>query len=570
MVEGVAWGESSSEIFRDVTAGAGLEQRHHSGRSGDFYFVEMNGAGVALLDYDNDGDLDLFFPQGHGLPSAKPGDSADAPGGRLWRNQLTETGSLRFLDVTAQSRIEAKGYGMGVAVGDVDDDGFVDLYLTNFGPNQLWRNRGDGTFEDITAKADVDENRWSLPAIFFDYDLDGHLDLFVGNYVDFTLATHRTCPQPTGRADYCGPLSWQPQGDSLFRNLGNGRFEDVSRRSGIGALVGNGMGALCGDFDADGRPDLIVANDQMVNRLWHNQGDGTFADQGLLAGVAVNGEGRPEASMGIAAGDFDNDGDEDLFLSHIRQETNTLLRNNGAGLFEDVTAASGLGPPSWDFTGFGTGFLDYDNDGWLDVLVVNGAVRSIDSLVQARDAYPLHQRDHLYRNLGNGRFEQVGQATAAFTASAVSRGAAFGDLDNDGDTDVVIANNSGAARLLLNGVGQDRHWLGLRLLGGPGPRDMIGAWVEITRPEAPSLWRRLRMAGSYLSSSDPRILVGLGQDPRVGDVRVQWPDGTWERFVVAGVDRYQTLHRGKGSKIGASGAAAGEIPKAPSPAGERP
>ena len=563
-------------IFHDATAESGLDFVHRSGQDGRLLFVEMNGSGLALLDFDGDGDLDLFFPQGHRLdPEPKAAPPGKEARGRLYRNDLEAPGAMpRFVDVTETSGLDARGYGMGAAAADYDNDGDIDLYLSNFGSNQLWRNRGDGTFEDVTTRAGVDDPRWSLPAVFFDYDRDGWLDLFVANYVDYTLATHRVCSRPTGAPDYCGPLAWRGETDRLWRNRGDGTFEDVTVRAGLGRARGNALGALAADFDGDGWSDLFVANDQMVNFLWRNQGDGTFVDDALLAGVAVNGEGHPEASMGVSAGDYDADGDEDLFMTHIRGETHTLYRHEGNGFFDDVTGASGLGPPSWELTGFGTAFLDFDNDGRLDLLAVDGAVRILEALEQAGDPRPLRQVDQLFHNLGDGRFEVLGErAGAAFGRATVSRGAAVGDLDDDGDPDVVILDNDGPARLLIDTVGQDRPWLGLRLL--TARRDALGAWVGVSlaRREAGAdttpRWRRVRAQESFASSRDPRLLFGFGDlaEKTAGGtvegatvegatvegatVEVHWPDGRGERFWVEGLGRYHTLRQGEGENLAA-------------------
>jgi enediyne biosynthesis protein E4 len=528
----------------------GLDFVHVNGRSGRFYIVEVVGSGAALFDYDGDGDLDLFLVQGGSLDErggARPSD-------RLYRNDLEVLPSgerrLRFTDVTAAAGIESTAYGMGVAVGDVDGDGRPDLYVTDFGPNRLLRNRGDGTFEDVTAASGTDDPRWSVPAVFFDYDGDGDDDLYVGNYVDFTLATHKVCISETGAQDYCGPLSYHPETDRLFRNRGDGTFEDVSAASGVGAAAGATLGAQAADFDGDGLPDLYVANDQSENFLWHNRGDGTFSDEALLAGCALNGEGKAEASMGVDAADFDGDGDLDLFVTNLTRESNTLWVNEGGGLFRDATVPSGLDAPSWPYTGFGAAWLDYDNDGRLDLAVVNGAVYVIPELARQGDPFPLHQPNQLFRQTADGRFEDVTAAAGpAFALSKVSRGAAFGDVDNDGDTDVVVVNNGGPVRLLLNRVGQDRPWLGLRLVAGEPPRDAIGAQVAVVRRGAPTLRRRVRTDGSYASASDPRVLVGLGEGADVERLEVTWPDGAEEVFEPPPLGRYTTLRRGTGKAI---------------------
>ena len=379
--------------------------------SGEHYFNEIMGGGAALFDFDNDGDLDLYLLQGRELgPDLTFAPPAGMPlTDRLYRNDLQPGGgaTLRFTDVTEASGIEAAGYGMGVATGDFDNDGWTDLYVTNFGSNQLLRNRGDGTFDDVTAASGADDPRWSVAATFFDFDRDGWLDLYVGNYVDYSLEGHTPCPLPSGVLTYCAPGAYPPATDSLFRNRGDGTFEDVSASSGIGAEAGSGLGAVAADFNGDRWIDLYVANDLMWNRLWINRGDGSFADNALLAGVAVNREGQPEAGMGVDAGDFDGDGDPDIVVSHLEQETNTLYVNGGAGLFRDQSASSQLGPPSLPFTAFGIGWIDYDNDSWLDVLVVNGAVIGMDALIRAGDPYPLRQTDQLFRNLGDGSFAEV-------------------------------------------------------------------------------------------------------------------------------------------------------------------
>jgi hypothetical protein len=538
----------------------GLDFVHWNGMTGKLYFPEIMGAGAALLDYDNDGDLDLYLVQGRLLdPGASPSDAllpppADRPlGDRLLRNDLT-IGSdgappvLRFTDVTEEARIGESGYGMGVATGDYDNDGWIDLYVTGFGSNRMLRNGGDGTFEDVTARTGTDDPRWSTSAAFVDYDLDGWLDLYVCNYVDFRLANHKECVNVTGARDYCAPGAYSPVPDRLFHNRGDGSFEDVSLPSRVAVESGPALGVIPADFDRDGDPDLYVANDQKPNFYWVNQGDGTFRNEALLAGVAVNAAGNPEASMGVDAGDFDADGDLDLFKTNLRGETNTLYVNDGHGMFTDRTVDSGLGPPSIPLTGFGTAWFDLDNDGWLDLLTVNGAVTALED-ARTGDVYqPYRERNQLFRNLGNGRFEEVsGRAGAAFDFEGVGRGAAFGDVDNDGDVDVLVTYNSGPARLLINDIGNRAHWLGLRLQGGRPPRDVFGARVGVRVAERPTLWRQVTTAGSYCSANDPRIVVGLGEAREVDLVRVEWPGGDVEEWTDVPIDRFTTLVRGEGA-----------------------
>ncbi len=543
---------SSVEPLVDRARELGIDFVQFNGMSGEYYFAEHMGSGGALLDYDNDGDLDVYLVQGSMLGPGKTMEDAwrpvageSPPTDRLYRNDLDRTGKLGFTDVTAAAGIGSTDYGMGVAVGDFDRDGWVDFYVTGFGPNHLWRNNGDGSFTDVTERSRTGENRWSTSASFVDYDADGFLDLFVANYVDFTIANHKTCFTANSGRDYCGPLSYNPYPDRLFRNRGDGTFEDVTAVSQIARTYGAGLGVVCADFNGDQRVDIYVANDGMPNQLWINVGDGTFRENALMSGTAFNEEGKAEASMGVDAADFDGDGDEDLFMTHLVDETNTLYLNDGSGWFDDYSAETGLGVPSRSYTGFGTAWFDYDNDGWLDLIVANGAVKAIEELARAGDPYPLAQRNQLFRNLGDGRFDELtDRAGEAFALVEVSRGAAFGDVDNDGDTDVLIFNNSGPARLLINEVGNHNQWLGLRLTDADGKTDLLHTRVQIIRTDGSSLWRRVRVSGSYCSSSDPRVLVGLGTDESIRSALIHWPDGSVERADSLPLGRYTTLRKG--------------------------
>ena len=540
-------------LFVDASEETGLEFQHVYGGNGSYYFPEIVGPGAALFDSDNDGDLDVYIVQGGSIGA--PAD-APKPRDRLFRNDLEVQPDgrprLRFSDVTAESGLDATGYGMGVAAGDFDNDGWTDLYVTNFGPNQLWRNNGDGTFADVTATAGqgLDDPRWSTSAAFLDFDRDGWLDLFVTNYVDFRLSNHRTCTARTGRPGYCGPSSYEGEPDRLLHNRGDGTFEDVSASAGILTGYGSGLGVVTADFDGDGWIDVYVANDQRPNFLWLNRGDGTFEEAAMLAGVAVNMQGKNESSMGVDAGDLDNDGDDDLFLTHLKGETNTLYLNLGDGMFEDRTNLTRVGAPSRPYTGFGAALLDYDNDGWLDIIAANGAVSAVEALAAAGDPFPFHQTNQLFHNLGGGRFEDVSaRAGEAFARSEVSRGTAVGDVDNDGDPDVLVLNNNGPARLMLNQVGQAQSWLGLRLVGEPGRRDMLGASVEVVLPTGERLYRRARADASYLSANDPRVLIGLGDGSRADRVRVRWPSGRVEEWTALEPRRYSTLVEGSGTAV---------------------
>ena len=545
------------EWFTDRAADAGLDFVHFNGMSGEFYFPEIMPPGVGLLDVDNDGDLDVYLVQGQLLGTGTTASQALFPppgplplNSRLYRNDLAVqadgTRMLRFTDVTGESRIDAREYGMGVVAADVDNDGWVDLYLTNLGPNQLFRNNGDGTFSDVSPQSGLDDPGWSVSAAFVDYDRDGWLDLYVGNYVDYSTDADRECPSETGRVGYCVPQVYRAQPDRLYRNEGDGTFVDVTATALGTTTFGPALGVATADFDGDGWLDIFVANDGEANQLWMNRRDGTFGDAGLLSGTALNGAGDAEGSMGVDAGDFDNDGDEDLFMTHLTTETNTLYVNDGTGLFEDRSALSGLGPPSLMSTGFGTAWLDFDNDGWLDVLTVNGRVSRTEE--RANEPFPYDQPKQLFRNLGDGRFEEVtDRAGAVFAVSEVGRGAAFGDVDNDGDIDALVGNDSERVRLLVNQVDSPHHWLGLRLVGSEeAPRDMLGARVEVARSDETTLWRRARADGSYGSANDPRVLVGLGDTTDVPRVRVHWPSGQVEEWTDVAIDRWTTLTEGSG------------------------
>jgi hypothetical protein len=529
-----------SPIFNDVTAESGVDFQHHNGAAGSLLLPEVIGAGGALFDYDNDGDLDLFAVESGAIPGTL--ESAPPSRSRLYRNDLDPaTRHIRFTDVTDRSGIVATGYGMGAAVGDIDNDGWIDLYVTNLGSNRLFRNRGDGTFVDMTAASGTDDPGWSTSATFFDFDRDGWLDLFVANYVDFAVTMKRECFSNGGARDYCNPVVYSPTPDRLFRNNGNGTFVDVSAKAGITRATGRGLGVLAADFNDDGWTDLYVANDGDANQLWINErGSGVFRDEGLLSGVAVNRTGQPQGSMGIDVADVDRDGDEDLFVTNLDNESNTLYLNTGKGLFEDRTSEFGLF--RLGFTGFGTRFLDYDNDGWLDLVVANGAVRHLPAQVRRGDPYPLKQRNQLLRGDGKRFVDVTASAGPAFDRVDVGRGVSVGDLDNDGDSDLVIFDNSGPVRVLRNDVGRRQHWLGLRVTDRR--RDAVQTRVEVVRNGVP-LVRRVQSDGSYCAASDPRVLFGLGSETAMQTVRVRWPGGKVEEFRNLAPDRYWVLEAGK-------------------------
>ena len=550
------------EIFVDVARTAGIDFVHFNGMSGEFYILEVKCVGCGLLDYDNDGDLDVYMVQGAMLGENKtladaifPPKGPLPPKDRLYRNDLVVgpdgRRTLKFTDVTDASGIMATGFGIGVAAGDYDNDGFVDLHVAGFGRNYMYRNNGDGTFTDVTEKTGTGDTRCNTAAAFVDYDHDGYLDLYVCAYSNFSYSTHKDCRDAVGRLYWCGPRSYKAVSDRLYRNRGDGTFEDVTTAARIlPKKFGTGLGVVCADFNGDGWIDLYITNDALPNHLWMNKGDGTFANNALLAGCAVNHAGAPEAGMGVDAGDYDNDGDEDLFMTHLIKESNTIYVNDGTGLFDDRTRETGLATPSVPYTAFGTGWLDYDNDGYLDILVANGEVTPIEEQVRAGDRFPLRLPNQLYRNMGDGKLAEVTKSAGkVFGLLEVSRGAAFGDIDNDGDTDVLITNNSGSPRLLINQVGNRNHWIGLRMVDSAKKRDMIGTWVGVFRSKRPTLWRRVRTSASYCSTNDPRVLVGLGDATEVTRITAKWPDGSVEQWTGLPVDKYTTLARGSGKVI---------------------
>ena len=553
----------AGEPFLEGAATVGLDFVHENGMSGELFFPEVMGAGGAWVDVDNDGDLDVFLLQGHVLPT----EVAVGPSDRLYRNDLeVDSGGVRrprFVDITEASGLHGQSYGMGVAVGDVNNDGWPDLYTTAFGENRLWVHGGTAevVFEDQTASSGTGDSGWGTSAAFVDLDRDGWLDLYLVNYVEYSLSDDVDCQAPSGRPDYCSPNSYTGAVDRLFRNLGvdasgRVRFEDVSQSSGISAVRSNGLGVTVLDMDGDGWLDLYVANDMEPNFLWHNrsqQGEILLQDEGLLSGSALDRSGQAQASMGVVAGDLDLDGDEDLFMTHLDGETNTFYSNDGQGFFEDRTSASGLGSGSLARTGFGTVLVDFDRDGLEDVLVVNGAVTRIEELVDSGDPHPLHQPNQLLRNRGDGFDDVTSRSGVVFELSEVSRGAAVGDVDNDGDQDVLITNNGGPVRLLL---GQTptvaKRWLGLRLLNASG-REALGALVILRRGEdAPPLIRRVRTDSSYCSGNDPRVFFGLGEGGLgipATEVEVSWPEGSRERFAGLKPGEYHTLREGSGKTL---------------------
>ena len=523
--------------FEDMTATVNLGFTHTSGQTGQFWFPEVITGGVGLLDYDGDGDLDLYFVQGGTLqPSSDP-----PPGNRLYCNR----GDWTFEDVTATAGVGDTGYGMGCACGDYDGDGDTDLYVTNIGPNVLYRNNGDGTFSDVTAESAVGDASWGTSCAFVDYDQDGNVDILVANYVHWAAGRELECFTRAGKRDYCSPKNYNaPARDTLYRNTGDGRFVDVTVAAGLGKVFGNGLGVAWADYNLDGHLDVCVANDGTANQLWIARGDGTFTDKALNLGCAVNRYGWAEAGMGIAAVDLEDDGDVDLFLSHLHEETNTFYLNRD-GIFDDATARVGLAVPSTNLTGFGLGFADFDHDGYRDLYVANGRVKYAEPQHRPDDIYA--EPNQLFRGGDDDRFEEVmprgGTSELLFGAS---RAAAFGDLDGDGDIDIVVVNRDGDVHLLRNLAGRRGNWAMFRIRDRWN-NDAIGALAAIETADE----RRCRIVQrtySYCASNDPRIHVGLGAASTIDAVQVRWPDGRMESFGPFAAGAVYELREGSGQR----------------------
>ncbi len=503
--------------FRDVTAVSGLDFRQNNGARGKYNFLETTGSGVCWFDYDNDGWMDFYLVQNGVLP----GSSGFGQGGnRLYRNNRNG----KFSDVTKQAGVAGKGYGQGVCAADVDNDGWVDLLVTCYGRNLLYRNNGDGTFADVSAKARLGASKgWSTSAAFADYDNDGWVDLYVGHYCHYKVGEDPRCAIGAGVYSYCPPTQFKGESGRLYRNNRDGTFSDVTKAAGVEQVAGKNLGVVWGDFNSDGKIDFFVANDGRANSLFENKGDGTFTDVAFLAGVALSENGRAMAGMGTDMADYDNDGSPDIVAANYSDLPNELWRNEGKGLFTDVTVASRIGPPSMPFVGFGATFADVDLDGWKDIIVSNGHVA--DNIAAARKDLSFAQPALLYQNAANGTFNDASRAAGAdFVKPRVGRGLAVADYDNDGDLDMLMTPLNGPAALLRNEGGNRNHWLGVRCVGSKDNRDGIGARVSITIGQTRQ-FAEVRSASGYLSQNDPRLTFGLGAASRIDRVEVQWPNG---------------------------------------------
>lgn len=538
-------------VFMNTAEQAGLTSwRHKAGTPEKRFILEAKGPGVGLLDYDNDGWLDIYFVNGSTIDALD--GKEPSPHAALFHNNHDGT----FTNVTAKAGVANDRWGYGVVIGDYDNDGWPDIYVTNFGKNRLYHNNHDGTFTDVAEKAGVALGTWSTGATFGDYDGDGRLDLFVAGYLSFDLRDppaagtkavgYASCAF-RGAPVMCGPRGLKGERDHLFHNNGDGTFTDVSEKLGVSDPDRYfGLGALFVDVNGDGKPDLLVANDTTPNYLYMNKGDGTFEDQSYSSGYALNGDGREVANMGIAAGDYENNGHLDLVNTTFSDDFDVVFRNDGTGTFTDVSYKSGVAAATIPFVGFADGFLDYDNDGWKDLLIVNGHVYpEVDKHPDWGTTYA--QRHLLFHNLQNGKFELVPAVEGTGLAVvSVGRGGAFGDLFNDGKIDVVISNMDQAPVLLRNVNPDHHHWLELKLVGGAkSPRDAVGATVYLT---AGGIRQRgdVLSGGSYLSSNDMRVHFGLNEATIIDDVEIHWPSGALEKLKITGLDRIYTATEGKG------------------------
>ncbi|MBT8485460.1 MAG: CRTAC1 family protein [Phycisphaerae bacterium] len=530
-------------LFTEITTEIGLDFRHQSGHvDGTHFMAEILGGGAAVFDADGDGNLDLYFVNaGDRLPTDATANTAP---NRLY---LQQPGGV-FRDATAGSGLDDMGYGMGCTIGDMDDDGDLDVYVTNWGADTLFRNDGNGVFTDVTEAAGIDNRSWACSASFLDYDRDGDLDLYVANYIDLDPA--RICTDDAGRPDYCGPKAFPGVTDRLYRNLGEGRFEDVTAAAGIAAAAYAGLGVVCADFNRDGWVDIYVANDADPNDLWINQGDGTFLDDAIILGAAFNRHGQPEAGMGIGVGDPDRDGDLDLYVTHLMEETNTYYRNLGSLGFDDATGAVNLGEASVGLTGFGVAFFDFDHDAALDVAVVNGAVgRRPQAMTSAAGFLSDYVEPNLLlRNDGTGRFVDVTPQTGGYGETLeLSRGVIPADLDADGDLDLIVTNIEGPARVYRNDApAAGSNWLRVRVRLAGSNRDALGATITAVRPDGTRLIRPVIASFGYLTAVEPEAHFGLGDAAEVSRLIVDWPDGRREAFPGVAAGQRVEVRQGAG------------------------
>ena len=523
--------QNSDVQFTDITAQSKVNFTQENSATSNKYLIETMGGGVALFDYDNDGRLDIFFTNGALIADPMPdGAMPDKSDKKFWNRLYHQNADGTFTDVTERAGLSGlpQGYySMGVAVGDYDNDGFEDLYITGYGGNILYHNNGDGTFTDVTEKAGVRAGGWSASAGFFDYDNDGKLDLFVTRYIGWSFKNNRYCGEkrPGFRA-YCHPDNYDGMTNVLYRNNGDGTFTDVSEKAGIANPHGKGLGVSFADYDGDGFTDIFVANDSVQCFLYHNNGNGTFSETGLLAGVGYNEDGKTFAGMGIDFSDYDNDGRPDIVVTDLSNERYMLFRNNGDGTFRDVTNLSGIGSATLAFSGWSTHLFDYDNDGWKDLFVAQSHV--MDTIEKTSPNLRYLEPPLLLRNV-SGHFVRV-LAGEVFQHDWAGRGAAFGDIDNDGDIDIVVSNLGQKAYILRNDGGNQNNWIGIETVGTKSNRDGIGARIKVVSLSGLTQYFTVNTAVGYLSASDKRIVAGLGKDSSAKLIEIHWPSGVVQKF----------------------------------------
>lgn len=531
----------SPVTFTDITAQTKIDFKQSASVTSQKYLLESMGGGVAVFDYDNDGRLDLYFTNGARLDDPMPkGTAPDKRDAKFWNRLYHQKRDGTFEDMTMSAGVKGEGYSMGVAAGDYDGDGFIDLYVTAYGSNILYRNRGDGTFEDATRRGGVAGNGWSTSAGFIDYDRDGRLDLFVARYADwdFEKGSIYCGDQRPGYRAYCHPDNFKGASNLLFHQKPDGTFEDVSASAKIADPNGKGLGVAFADFDDDGWMDILVANDSVRQQLYRNRGDGTFEDLALVAGVGYDENGKTFAGMGVDARDYDNDGLPDIFITALSNETYPLYRNNGDNSFTYTTNTTGIGQITLLYSGWGTRFLDADNDGWLDIFVAQGHV--LDTIEKTSAYLKYRQTPLLMRNTGKGFVNVSATAGQPFSSPLAARGAAFGDLDNDGDTDIVIGVVEGLPVILRND-GTRNHWLGISAIGAKSNREGLGARITVTEAGGRQQAHEVTKAGSYLSSNDSRIIFGLGAATSIKSVEIRWPGNRTQKIMNPGIDRYLTI-----------------------------
>ena len=517
--------------FVDVTQEAGIHWKHVDGRSGQKYFMETLGSGAAFFDYDADGDSDLYFVNGAPLPGYI---TEETPTNCFYQNN----GDGSFTDITQKAQVGDTGYGHGCAVGDYNNDGRLDLYVTNYGTNRLYHNNGDGTFTDVAEAAGVTEPRWSTSCAFADYDSDGNLDLYVVNYIVFDITENPWCGlKEKGIRAYCEPDNFPAQSDTLYRNNGDGTFTDVTKSAGIYNTTGKGLGVVWGDYNNDGAPDIYIANDSTENLFYRNNGDGTFEEIGFMVGVALSEDGAAENGMGTTFGDWNNDGWFDLTVTNYAQQTNTLYHNDTDGFFTDTTATTKTAQITYPYLGWATAFIDYDNDGYQDLFVANGHLH--ENLAELGQEGTYGQRNLLFRNNRDATFTECSETLGAgMQLEDVSRGATFADYDLDGDIDIVVTNSNATPRLLRNDGGNRKNWLQIQLIATNSSTDAIGTRIEVTTGELTQT-REVRSGDGYLSQRDLTLHFGIGDYEHVDSIAVRWQNGV--RQTIEGVAANQVL-----------------------------